>query len=293
MKLHSVILESAAAPFDLRHSLKFIESFAPTEGEQGLTAESVSKAVMVDQMPILFQVTSNGDALKCALCAEAALDEDRKTRVIDRIRFYLSLDDDLTEFYRVGLLDPHFRPVISRLFGYHQVKFLTPFENACWAVLTQRNRLPAAQAMKMALVDSLGAWITFDGARYPAFPDPAAIYEAGVGAVEKLIEHAQKARYLINIAAAFREVDEAFLRTGPYADVEAWLTGIKGIGPWSASFVLVRGLGRMENLPTESRLLEAASRCYQRPVDEATLRELAAPYGSWSGYWAHYLRVAA
>ena len=47
--------------------------------------------------------------------------------------------------------DRPFAPVVRKLYGYHQVKFLTPFENACWAILTQRNPVPAAKEIKRAL----------------------------------------------------------------------------------------------------------------------------------------------
>jgi DNA-3-methyladenine glycosylase II len=88
-------------------------------------------------------------------------------------------------------------------------------------------------------------------------------------------------------------MDAAFLREADYDDVYKWLRGIRGIGDWSASFILLRGLGRMEHLPRgEKRVLDAASRVYKRPVTQATLDHLGERYGPWRGYWAHYLRVA-
>jgi DNA-3-methyladenine glycosylase II len=58
----------------------------------------------------------------------------------------------------------------------------------------------------------------------------------------------------------------------------------------------VRGLGRMDRVPSgEKRLLAAASRLYGQglPLREEDLRRVAAPYGPWQGYWAHYLRAAS
>ncbi len=69
---------------------------------------------------------------------------------------------------------------------------------------------------------------------------------------------------------------------------------IKGIGEWSATFIMVRGLGRMEYIPlTETRLLEAASKVYGhgKELSREELIHLAERYGPWQGYWAHYLRV--
>jgi DNA-3-methyladenine glycosylase II len=52
----------------------------------------------------------------------------------------------------------------------------------------------------------------------------------------------------------------------------------------------------MDRVPSgEKRLLAAASRLYGqgRPLKEDDLHRIAAPYGPWQGYWAHYLRAAS
>jgi DNA-3-methyladenine glycosylase II len=110
----------------------------------------------------------------------------------------------------------------------------------------------------------------------------------------KSIRNDRRAEYLIEIARAFSEADEEFLKTAPDEEVEAWLRNIKGIGEWSATFIMVRGLGRMEYVPlTETRLLEAASKVYGHGTElgREELKSLAERYGIWQGYWAHYLRV--
>ncbi len=63
----------------------------------------------------------------------------------------MSLDDDLKPFYSHGLKDNAFKPVINKLYGLHQVKFLTPFEDAGWAVLSQRISMKAAHTIKERL----------------------------------------------------------------------------------------------------------------------------------------------
>ena len=110
----------------------------------------------------------------------------------------------------------------------------------------------------------------------------------------KVIRNDRRTEYLLAIARAFSEVKEEFLKTAPDEEVEAWLRNIKGIGEWSATFIMVRGLGRMERVPlTETRLFEAASKVYGhgKELSREELKRLAERYGQWQGYWAHYLRV--
>jgi len=61
-------------------------------------------------------------------------DEETQIAVEDRLTFFLSLIDDLGPFYSIGLTDPAIAPFVRQLYGYHQAKFLTPFEIACGAI---------------------------------------------------------------------------------------------------------------------------------------------------------------
>ena len=100
---------------------------------------------------------------------------------------------------------------------------------------------------------------------------------------------------MIGVAKAFSETDERFLRTAKYEEVEEWLRGIKGIGEWSSRLILLRGLGRMEKLAVENKLLKAASIVYGhgKPLSQNTFDQIAEKYGPWKGYWAYYLRTIA
>ena len=285
-------------PFDFAQSLAFLGLFTPMRGEQALSAQTLTKAISIEGRAVVFEVRSKGTLdrprLDCTLYSDRPISAQLKAAALDRVTFFLSLEDDLRSFYAVGQADEAFAPIVQQLYGYHQVKFLTPFENACWAVLTQRNWLDIARRMKDRLVEELGDSLTVNGTLYRAFPAPDRLTALPAEALAAMIRNEPKARYLGEVARAFVTVDEQFLRTGDYVEVEAWLRQIKGIGPWSATFVLLRGLGRMEQVPlSEKNLLEAASRVYGHVVTADSICSIAERYGRWQGYWAHYLRVIA
>lgn len=287
-------------PFDLAQSLNFLGLFPPTQNEQTLARQTLTKAICLAGQVIVFQVKAVGSVdqpqLAYTLWSEQPLTAPAERAAVDRLSFFLSLNDDLRPFYAIGQADPCFAPIIERLYGYHQVKFLTPFENACWAILTQRTPLALAKKMKQALMTRYGGSLILDGAVYGAFPEPASLATADKADLAVLLHHARRAEYLSAAARAFAAVDESFLRTAPYAEVKAWLHSLKGIGEWSAEFILLRGLGRMEGVPlTEKRLLEVVSKVYGRgqSLTVKAVEALAERYGPWRGYWAHYLRVGA
>jgi len=287
-------------PFDFAKSLHFLGHFTPMQREQTLSAHTLTKAIYAEGQIIVFQLTSTGTIeapqLEYALFSEQPIDTLTSNAAIDRIIFFLGLADDLEPLYLIGRTDPDFTPIIEQLYGYHQVKFTTPFESACWAILSQRNLLTVAQKMKQALLERFGGSLNVNGTVHWAFPEPAPLAIVSEGELADVIRNARKGEQLNIVARAFSEVDEAFLRTATYDEVETWLLNIKGIGAWSAQFILLRGLGRTEHIPlTEKKLLEAASRTYGRgqEITPEALQHIADKYGLWQGYWAHYLRVAS
>lgn len=289
------------APFDFRQSLAFIGEFTPTQTEQALDSQTLTKGVRILGQTVVFRVQNAGTvaapALTCTIYADQPITTGLIAAVADRVRFFLSLDDDLTPFYALGEQDAPFVRVIKQLYGYHQVKFLTPFENTCWAILTQRTPIPVAKGIKQRLTEAYGGALLVDGAPFWAFPTAQDFQAGDPATLLTLVGNERKVAYLTSAIAAFHQIDEAWLRTGPYAEVNAWLRAIKGVGEWSALFVLIRGLGRgNQALPTDAEsnftqeMRKAAERIYG-PLTLAQLQALATRYSDWQGYWGHYLRA--
>jgi DNA-3-methyladenine glycosylase II len=284
-------------PFDFDKSREFLAGFAPTQKGHRPEAEAFTRALSIEGQVVAFQLTSTSSVeepeLHYTLLSEQAIDETTQRRVLDRVTLYLSLNDDLEPFYSIGRADPLFAPVVERLYGYHQVKFLSPFEAGCWAVLTQRNAMSEARKMRAVLVKRYGTSIEVDGATHWAFPEPTQLAVADPHDLSAIAQNEKKGEYMQALARAFDQVSEEFLLSAPYAEVEAWLRGIKGVGEWTATFILLRGLGRTEKVPMEKNMLAAISRVYGggRSLSEGEAKELASTYGGWQGYWAHYLRA--
>jgi DNA-3-methyladenine glycosylase II len=255
--------------------------------------------VSIEGQVVAFQLVSTGTVdtphLDYTLLSEQPIESNKEQAVVDHISSFLSLNDDLRPFYKIAGQDVNFTPVLRDLYGYHQVKFPTPFESACWAVLTQRNPMAMAQRMKQRLIEHYGGSITVSDKTYWAFPEAQRVADVSEGELLSIVRNARKAEYLVAVFKAFSTVDEHFLRDGDYNKVEAWLRSIRGFGEWSTSFVLLRGLGRMNAAPlSEKKFLDAASRLYGHGHDLSRdeIADLAARYGDSQGYWSHYLRVA-
>ncbi|MGH2597518.1 MAG: hypothetical protein ACRDH7_16395 [Actinomycetota bacterium] len=128
---------SPLAPFDFAKSLRFLEGFSPTEGEQAIetgpsgrppgsaprrsSSRSTQRTVPPSSRP------SSGSP--CG--TSSPIDDAVAAATIERVGRFLSVDDDVAAFYEGAVGDHMLAPHVERLFGLHQVRFLTPFENAC------------------------------------------------------------------------------------------------------------------------------------------------------------------
>ena len=286
------------APFDFDQAIDFIVTFPPMHGEQVVSEKSLTRAAWASQTPVAFRLSATGTVedpeLRYELHTDDPLGEADIAALVRRIEIYLSVNDDLRLFYELIDSDPPFVAVKRELYGYHQVKFLTPFENACWTILSQRNLVAVAQHMKRAMIQEFSAAVELDGRDYWPFPGAKAVVQASVEDLTRLLRNSRRAEYIRGAAVAFSEVDEAFLREGSYDEVSRWLQAIPGVGPWSAALIMIRSLGRMERLPYgDQSLMRIAGAVYGggQPLPAEEVQRLADHYGDLQGYWAHYLRV--
>jgi len=192
--------------------------------------------------------------------------------------------------------DPPFEPVVARLTGFHPPLFSSAFAAACWTVIRQRTPAAFARASAERLVEYLGTRVASpDGAcMLGAFPTPLALDDGSRPALLAATNNTRKVDRLRGIAEAFAHIDEQWLRTAAYDEVFKWLSGLPGLGPWSAEQVAWRGLGRYERVPwRDTGALDAIGAVYMGGLTPAkgTARELAERYGWLQGLWLRYLKA--
>lgn len=278
-------------PFDFKQSLNFIDKFFPSSHDYVILENQLKTAVQLKNT-VGFKIESTGTVedpvLQYQLFSEQ-LDKNTVDKVIDRMTFFLSLDDDLKPFYKIARSDDVFKEILDDLHGLHQVKFLTPFEAVGWAILSQRISMNVSRKMKEKLTTYVGNNIEFEGHTFQAFPSPDQVKNMDLDELIAIIKNKRKSEYLLNAAEAFSSVDEKFLRTGPLEDVKNWLMDIKGVGEWSAHLELIRGLGRMEDY-TQDRMLRGCFEKHYGSTASTELEEIIKKYREFPGYWEYYLR---
>lgn len=286
-----------APPFDLAQTLRVLAVSASVR--DGLRAEldgSLTGGLSLDQRVVVFSLSPTTDAgLSLTLTGALPWTPPSIARATTAVDHFLALSDELPPFYALAAADPAFAPVVAAFHGYHPTRFPSAFEAACWAVLTQHNHMSIAGKMKRDLTHALGGSITLDGGdAFAAFPTPAQMAATSPQQLLATLKNEQRSIYLYGLAHAFRDSDTGLLTDAPYAEAEAWLRTIPGIGPWSAQFTLLRGVGRTDGPVTvDAPLLRAMVEVYGHDLvaDAAQAKRLAESYRPHYVHWAHYLRV--
>ncbi len=206
----------------------------------------------------------------------------------------LGLDDDLTPFRAVVATDPVLSAIVDRFAGLRLVSTPTAFEAFVWAVLGQQISLHVAFRLKSALVQHRGIRAGIDGETYWAFPTPAALAEANPDELAALGLGRRKAATIVSTAAAIAagSIDLQGLGGMPLDDAEAALTALHGVGPWTAHYMLLRGLRRSDACPVSDIGLRSACGRLFDLGRHASAEEVAAYAERWRpfrGYAAFYL----
>ena len=196
----------------------------------------------------------------------------------------LGLDEDAVAFSRLAK-----RLGLARLVaGRHELRISqTPsvFDGILWSIIGQQINFPFACLLKRRLVERAGQLLA-DGLYAP--PTPAAVACLEPGDLLPLQFSRQKADYVIQTARLIADgkLDLAALRTMSATRAERTLLAIRGLGPWSVNYLMMRSLGFPDCVPLGdtgvTSGLQALLKLEVRPDIDATRRLMTvfSPYRS-------------
>ena len=278
-------------PYDLSLSLQVSQGFSP-----GPAAESslFQVAVRVDDAPVFMkveQVEKEPPALK------VSGDPTEKTgRLRSIAEWILFADLDLTPFYQQVGAHSVLGPIVQRLEGLKPIRPPSLFEMAVTAVTEQQISMAAAYQIRWRVVDAFGDRPPGapEDARLVAFPKPETLAEATLEELQSCGLSRRKAEYIKGLATAIAdgELDLKRLKAMPNDEARAFISGWRGFGPWSADYILVRGLGRPDSVPVDDLGVRTVVGEYLGDGSRMTadqVREALGPFKPYRGLAAFYL----
>lgn len=275
MAKHVVDIE-VIGPWSLETSRTFWEQCAPvapaaTAGPDG--ALRTAFCADSDWRRVDVEVTRGGGPARIVVSGGGDLDV-----AAAQVRRFLSLDVDGRGWPGVVGRDPVLARVVARWPGLRPCGFHSPYEAAVWAVLSQRM----GQARAAMLRDRLIA----DHGDAGAFPAPARLVRLDVELPWR------KSEYLRAVASAALDglLDGARLRGLDPEEAVRQVQQVKGLGPFSAELVVIRGANHPDALPTQEPRVRAeiAARYGRGPAEVA---EGWRPYRTWAAVHLRVLRA--
>lgn len=208
-------------------------------------------AVPAPHQPAVVHVTqASPTELEVTVDADP-LDSDDRQRILALVGRSLGVDRDLTRFYRAASALPWLQPLVQRLRGLKPPRYRTLWEAFVNAVVYQQVSLHAASAVVQRIIHAFGTPLESEGTELHLFPSAERVLDASDDTLRSMGLSAGKLATLRRAADAIDSgaIDAAALEEMPSAEMTALLRTIKGIGPWTATVILLRGFGRLDVFP--------------------------------------------
>lgn len=293
---HSALLP-AVPPFSLASSIAAMSGFRPSAGDQLIMSDRLRKGLAHPDEPreaVVIEVAPRPDAepgVRLDVFAGRPLSAPGAAAIERWVREWLSLGDDMRPFLELAAADPPVAALLPLVEGLHQVRFGSLAEGTAYFALAQRSTQWFATARKARLATELGPRVTYDGELFVAFPGLSELAAMGADGLLHFAGNAQRAIRLAEVLAGVAGLDEAWLRTAPYEQARQALLAVHGIGTFTANAILLRVLGRPDEVPLEMAQFSNAVQAVYGDVMPAPA-QLRARYGPYIGWWAYLCRTA-
>jgi 3-methyladenine DNA glycosylase/8-oxoguanine DNA glycosylase len=222
--------------------------------------------------------TTDGAARRLVVRSSPALPALETRRLASRL---FDLDTDTAPFRRIARRDTVLRGLVPPNRGLRVLQFLDPFEALVRAILGQQVSLAGARTLASRLV-------RLTARPGPvAFPSAESVADIPLRSLRGLGLTRARAQTLHAAAGAVCDGRVRFdrLREQPTTEAERALRDLPGIGPWTASYVLMRGLGHKDAFPIGDlgvhRALEAAC---GPGLGRRRVAEIAEAWRPWRAY---------
>jgi len=289
------------APFDFDLTAGYHTYFQGRYGSDSLTDGVYRRLLDLDGNLVLAAVRSVGSVEAPELVVELQserLNSGDIELAAGRVAWLLGTDQDLTPFYQAARDDAPLSAIVRQFHGLHLPHTATVYEALVLAILGQQIATNVARIIRTLLIETHGPTQAFDGQDFYAFPRPETLSALTVEQLRTMKLSQRKAEYVKGISqASMDNSPDGFESLHQMSDEEVVqkTVELRGVGIWTAQWVLIRALGRPDALPLgDLALRRVVSRVYfgGSEINDAQLDEFAQRWSPWRTYATVYLFTA-
>ncbi len=228
----------------------------------------------LDGVPAVVGVRFSGRWALVDLEGRAEFGTSQRVAAHRQVAALLGLDQDAAAFARLARRLGLARLVAGRA-GLRLSRTPSVLDGLLWCIIGQQINLPFACQLKRRLIEARGAPLA---SGLYSLPTPEKIAEMEPAELRPWQYSRQKAEYLIGAArhVAAGTLDLLALQAMSATRAERTLLAVRGLGPWSVNYLMMRSLGFADCVPLGdtgvTSGLQTLFRLEQRPDAEATLR---------------------
>jgi DNA-3-methyladenine glycosylase II len=206
------------------------------------TPKGFQKGVLLAGIPVVLELALGTDRARGTITSDGALTKASLKLLKRTAGNLLGLSIDPEPFERAVQGDRLLGMVVKRQAGLRIPQMASPFETLMWAIIGQQIHLSFAIALRRT-------FILLAGARHSSglwcHPNASEVARMNPEDLARRKFSRAKAETLVRVA---RMVDEGKLplnewRSFPAERIEEALLAVKGIGPWTVHYTLLRGFG--------------------------------------------------
>jgi len=203
---------------------------------------------------------------------------------------WFDLETDLACFYQMANKDNILQPLTEKYRGLRLLGIPDLFEALVWAIIGQQINLTFAYTLKKRFVEQFGDSVTFEGESHWLFPTPEKIATIQVEDLRNLQFTQRKAEYIIDIAKCITSgklTKEMLRQKKDYEDMKNSLMAIRGIGAWTADYVLMKTFQELSAFPIADVGLHNALKRQLGLKRKPTIEEITHYSEHWQGWQAY------
>jgi DNA-3-methyladenine glycosylase II len=251
--------------------------------------DAIHKAVTVENKDIIFSIAQNGGSLLIKILNIQKPSAAVKNYVTSYVSGWLDLAADLTPFYKSASGDKVLKELIKNYAGLRLIGIPDLFETLVWCVMGQQINLGFAYTLKKRFVETYGRKIIHKNNSYYLFPAAELIVGQSPEDLRKLQLTSKKSEYIVGIAGAVssgRISKESLLLQSP-EEIKKGLTAIRGVGEWTAEYVMMKCLRVGSAFPAGDAGLQNAVKNILKLESKPSPEELRRMSLKWKGSEAY------
>ena len=216
------------------------EGVAEQVTQDRVAQNRVRKGVLMGGVAVLLDVTLTPGMARCEVQADGVAAGALLAMVEEALHNILGLRIDPAPFLALARDDALLGAAARRNAGLRIVQSATIFEALTWAIIGQQINLPFAIALRRSFIlqagrqHSSGLW---------CYPEAADVARLAPEALTSRKFSRAKADTLLRLAHLVAGGELTLARLDDPAQVTRALLAVKGIGPWTANYALLRGYG--------------------------------------------------